>query len=181
MPWYSLALVFAFACGGSSSTTTQTIRTQDDSPGDGQFDAGQTPAPPDDDGPDDDGPDDDGPDDDGVDGGQATIPSYERCSDLGDRARRNFEASLATVDVPQCEVETHCQAEAFYSDRDGCWASCTVLAGSEAYSEELKTLARASCSRFFAAGCEVASAGCPAPSSDVAPLGCQDSVCATQE
>jgi hypothetical protein len=126
-------------------------------------------------------PDDDGPDDDGVDGGQATIPSYERCSDLGDRARRNFEASLATVDVPQCEVETHCQAEAFYSDRDGCWASCTVLAGSEAYSEELKTLARASCSRFFAAGCEVASAGCPAPSSDVAPLGCQDSVCATQE
>jgi hypothetical protein len=80
---------------------------------------------------------------------------------LQQQASTEFAAALEDVSVAQCAENADCQDAAFYSDNDGCWASCEAVPGTLEYRAALLHVADDACKPARDQGCVVVAAGCP--------------------
>lgn len=99
----------------------------------------------------------------------------QQCSMLQEQASTDFSEALKSLPVAQCASSNDCEDAAFYSDNDGCWASCNAVPGTLEYRSALLQVADDVCKPARDQGCVVLAAGCTL----VAPPGymCIDSRC----
>jgi hypothetical protein len=83
------------------------------------------------------------------------------CARLAESAAGRFKEAQKSSKVDACRADADCTRQAFFSERDGCWASCEALFGTEGYADALKGIADGICDPFRAKGCRVFPAGCP--------------------
>jgi hypothetical protein len=90
------------------------------------------------------------------------------CASFGNAASSAFDAALPNIELDQCRQDSDCDPPAtpdhadmlFNGDSDGCWSSCSALAGTSEYIAALKGFADYVCSEFRSKGCVVVPISC---------------------